>query len=488
MSAGPKEQPSGKLSSPKGGLWGGRFDRAPDELFYQFQRSFSFDRRLLPFELAVDRVWAGALVSAGILSVEEMRDTLTALDKIGERAANDSAWLDNSPAEDVHHFVETALVEYLGPLGYKLHTGRSRNELVATDFRMLVKEYAGETRAAVARLIASLVGQAANVFGIPMPGMTHMQHAQPILFSHFLLAHAEAFFRDAVRLEAAMVATDACPMGSGALAGCALDVDRGAIARELGFARPTANSLDAASDRDFALDYLYALALIATHLSRLSEDFVLFASQEFGFIVLPDEFSTGSSLMPQKKNPDAWELLRGKTGRITASLHTLLTTLKGLPSSYQRDLQEDKEPVFAAHDQTVAMLTVAAGAVAATRPNEACMRDAASDPALLATEAAHYLVRRGAPFRQAHEIVGQIVREGERTGGSFSTLPLETLQKFSILFAADFYDALKLDSALAGPDVEGGTAPDRVREAIATAKQRLVALVAKVDGKSETQT
>ena len=468
MSATPKEQP--------GKLWGGRFDRAPDELFYQFQRSFSFDRRLLPYELEVDRVWAGALESAGILSVEEMRDTLTALDKIAERASSEFAWLGGSPAEDVHHFVETALVEYLGPLGYKLHTGRSRNELVATDFRMFVREAAGEMRAAVARLISSLIGQAEKVLGIPMPGMTHMQHAQPILFSHFLLAHAEASFRDVVRLDAAVAMADACPMGSGALAGCALDVDRGAIARGLGFARPTANSLDAASDRDFALDYLYALAVIATHLSRLSEDFVLFASQEFGFIVLPDEFSTGSSLMPQKKNPDCWELLRGKTGRVTASLNTLLTTMKGLPSSYQRDLQEDKEPVFAAHDQTIAMLTVAAGAVAATRPNDARMREAASDPALLATEAAHYLVRRGAPFRQAHEIVGQIVREGERAGKSFSTLPIETLQKFSPLFAPDFYEALKLESALAGPDVDGGTAPARVRDAIVSAKERLAAL------------
>jgi argininosuccinate lyase len=469
VTAAPKEQPSGKL-------WGGRFDRAPDELFYQFQRSFSFDRRLLPYELAVDRVWAGALESAGILSVEEMRDTLTALNKIAERAANDYAWLGGSPAEDVHHFVETALVEYLGPVGYKLHTGRSRNELVATDFRMFVMESAGEMRVAVARLISALVGHAENVFGIPMPGMTHMQHAQPILFSHFLLAHAEAFFRDIVRLDAAEAMADACPMGSGALAGCALDVDRGAIARELDFARPTANSLDAASDRDFALDYLYALAVIATHLSRLAEDFVLFASQEFGFIVLPDEFSTGSSLMPQKKNPDAWELLRGKTGRVTASLHVLLTLLKGLPSSYQRDLQEDKEPVFAAHDQAIAMLTIAAGAVAATRPNEARMRAAASDPALLATEAAQYLVRRGAPFRQAHEIVGHIVREAEHAGKPFSTLPLETLQKFSSLFGPDFYDALKLESALAGPDVEGGTAPGRVRDAIAAAKKRLAAL------------
>ena len=469
MSAAPREQPSGKL-------WGGRFDRAPDKLFYEFQRSFAFDRRLLPYELAVDRVWAGALDSAGILTVEEMRDTLTALDKIAERAASDPTWLDASPAEDVHHFVETALVEYLGPLGFKLHTGRSRNELVATDFRMFVKEAAQETRAAVARLLAALVAQAENNLSVAMPGMTHMQHAQPILFSHFLLAHGEAFFRDTARLAAAAATADACPMGSGALAGCALDVDRGAIARELGFARPTANSLDAASDRDFALDYLYALAVIATHLSRLSEDFVLFASQEFGFLILPDEFSTGSSLMPQKKNPDAWELLRGKTGRVTASLYTLLTTLKGLTSSYHRDLQEDKEPVFAAHDQVVAMLTVAAGAVAATRPNVARMREAASDPALLATEAAHYLVRKGAPFRHAHEIVGQMVREGERLGKPFSALPLETLQKFTPLFAEDFYAALSLDSALAGPAVDGGTAPERVREAIDAAKQRLAAL------------
>jgi argininosuccinate lyase len=255
-----------------------------------------------------------------------------------------------------------------------------------------------------------------------------------------------------------------------------LDIDREAIARELSFVRPTANSLDAASDRDFALDHLYALSVIATHLSRLAEDFVVFASQEFGFLILPDEFSTGSSLMPQKKNPDAWELLRGKTGRITASLHMLLTTLKGLPSSYQRDLQEDKEPVFAAHDQVSAMLAVAAGAVAATRPNEARLREAASDPALLATEAAHYLVRRGATFRQAHEIVGQIVRQAERLGKPFSALPLETLRKFSPLFGADYFDALKLDAALAAPDVTGGTAPGRVREAIARAKERLAAL------------
>src|ERR1700730_18271351 len=457
-------------------LWGGRFERAPNAGFDAFQGSCAVDRRLLPYELAVDRAWAKALQGVGILNAEEVRQTLAALDRIAGRAQKDKAWLDTSDAEDVHHFVEKALVEQLGALGWKLHTGRSRNELVATDFRLFVKEAAAQIKMAVAELAAAFVTLAKSNLHLPMAGMTHMQHAQPILLSHFLLAHAEAFLRDIPRLESAASSADVCPMGSGALAGCSFAIDREAIAREVGFSRITANSLDAVSDRDFALDYLFALSGIATHLSRLSEDFVLFASQEFGYVILPDEFSTGSSLMPQKKNPDAWELLRGKTGRVTASLHTLLTTLKGLPSSYQRDLQEDKEPVFAAHDQVVAMLTVAAGAVAATRPNETRMREAASDPALLATEAAHYLVRKGAPFRHAHEIVGQIVREAERLGKSFSALPLETLRKYSSLFADDFYDALSLDAALAGPDVDGGTAPGRVREAIAAANERLAAL------------
>ena len=258
----------------------------------------------------------------------------------------------------------------------------------------------------------ALLDQAERNLGVAMPGMTHMQHGQPILFSHFLLAHLAAFDRDAARIAAAARAADECPMGSGALAGCAFAIDREALARELGFARPTANSLDAVSDRDFALEYLFAMAVLGTHLSRLAEDFVLFASQEFGFITLPDEYATGSSLMPQKKNPDSWELTRGKTGRLVGSLMSLLVTLKGLPTSYQRDLQEDKEPVFAAHDQALALVEVAAGAIAATRINRARMRDLASDPALLATDAADYLVRRGVPFRQAHEITGKVAARG----------------------------------------------------------------------------
>jgi len=454
-------------------LWGGRFDQPPDELFYEFQRSFRFDRRLLPYELAVDRAWARAIEKAGILTPPETQQTLVALDAIGERAASDPSWLDRSPAEDVHHFVELELVERLGPIGYKLHTARSRNELVATDFRMFVKDAAQETSRGLVAFIHALAGFAERAMGVPFAGMTHLQHAQPLLFSHFILAHAEAFFRDLERFGAARRMADSCPLGSGALGGCAFPVDRPALAKELGFSRISANSLDAVGDRDFALDYLYALAALATHISRLAEDFVLFASQEFGYLVLPDEYSTGSSLMPQKKNPDAWELLRGKTGRITAALASLLVTLKGLPSSYQRDLQEDKEALFAAHDQALAMIRIGAGAVAATRLNEARLSAAARDSALLATQAAHYLVRRGLPFRQAHEIIGRMVREAERTGESWTAMPLAKLKTFSPLFGSDLQSALTLDAALESCDVPGGTAPARVREALADCQARL---------------
>jgi argininosuccinate lyase len=458
-----------------GRMWSGRFDRGPDEIFDQFQRSFSFDRRLMPYEIAVDRAWAHAIEGAGILTSEEVRKILTALDAIASRAEREPAWLDQSAAEDVHHFVEMALIEQLGPLGAKLHTGRSRNELIATDFRLFVKDAAASLGRSIARLEKALLDQAEQNLGVPMPGMTHMQHGQPILFSHFLLAHLSAFDRDAARIATAARAADECPMGSGALAGCSFAIDREALARELSFARPTANSLDAVSDRDFALDYLFAIAVLGTHLSRLAEDFVLFASQEFGFITLPDEYATGSSLMPQKKNPDSWELTRGKTGRLIGSLMTLLVTLKGLPTSYQRDLQEDKEPLFAAHDQGIALVEVAAGAIAATRINQARMRELASDPALLATDAADYLVRRGVPFRQAHEVIGKVLREAERSGQLWTTLPLNQLREFSPAFGEDFHAALSVDASLAAHSVHGGTAPVAVRKAIRSWREKLAA-------------
>jgi argininosuccinate lyase len=443
-------------------LWGGRFEREPNAHFDAFQRSFAFDRRLLPYEIAVDRAWAKALEPIGIFTATEVKQTLAALDKISEHARTDPPWVDSfgAGAEDVHHFVEKALVEELGPLGWKLHTGRSRNELVATDFRLLVIDAAAEIRRGLSALLSTLLGQAKANITVPMAGMTHMQHAQPILLSHFILAHAEAFLRDVTRFERAAASADACPMGSGALAGNSFGIDRNAIARDLGFSRITANSLDAVSDRDFALDYLYALAGTATHLSRLAEDFIIFASQEFAYVILADEYSTGSSLMPQKKNPDSWELIRGKTGRITGALLGLLTTLKGLPTSYQRDLQEDKEALFAAHDQT-------------TKFSSERLTAAASNPVLLATEAADYLVHKGVPFRQAHDVVGKVLREAERQGKIWTDLPFEDLKKISPAFEANFSDGLNVAAALATKKVPGGTAPEAVRQAIADLEERL---------------
>jgi len=454
-------------------LWGGRFDKAPDELFDGFQNSFAFDCRLLPYEIAVDRAWAEALLRCGILSETEVHQTIGALDKIADRSERDPVWLADSGAEDVHHFVEKALVEELGPLGWKLHTGRSRNELVATDFRLFVMDAAREIRGALFVLIRAFITQANATLKVPMAGMTHMQHAQPILLAHFLAAHAQAFTRDISRLQAATASADACPMGSGALAGCAFAIDRSALAHDLGFSRITANSLDAVSDRDFALDYLFALSGIATHLSRLAEDFVLFASQEFSYAILPDEYSTGSSLMPQKKNPDSWELLRGKTGRITSALFSLFTTLKGLPSSYQRDLQEDKEALFAAHDQVNDMLAVAAGAIAKTKFREDRLCAAASNPALLATDAADYLVRRGVPFRQAHDLIGQVLREAEKQDKPWVQLPLAELRKIAPQFAEDFVTSLSVENAIAAKTVPGGTSEASVRTAVAQLEKDL---------------
>lgn len=456
-------------------LWGGRFEREPNAQFDAFQRSFAFDKRLLPYEIVVDRAWAKALEPVGIFTATEVKQTLAALDKIADRAKTDPSWVDSfgANAEDVHHFVEKALVDELGPLGWKLHTGRSRNELIATDFRLFVIDAASQVQRGLEALLNSFLLQAKANLSVPMAGMTHMQHAQPILLSHFLLAHAEAFTRDITRIHNAAASADACPMGSGALAGNSFAIDRHAIARELGFSRITTNSLDAVSDRDFALDYLFALVGIATHLSRLAEDFVIFASQEFSYVILPDEYSTGSSLMPQKKNPDAWELLRGKSGRITGALVGLLTTLKGLPASYQRDLQEDKEALFAAHDQIEDMVWIAMGALTATKFNADRLRAAASNPVLFATDAADYLVRKGVPFRQAHDLVGSVLREAERQGKPWTKLSLEDVQKISPVLQKDFLEGPSVEDVIANKIVPGGTAPESVRAAIADLEARL---------------
>jgi argininosuccinate lyase len=457
-------------------LWGGRFEKAPNVDFDAFQRSFSFDARLLTYQFAVDRAWARALRGAQILDEQELQQILGTLEELDERANSDPAWVDQFGAgvEDVHHFAEKAVVDALGPVGWKLYTGRSRNELVATEFRLFVADSAKQILTSLLELLRVFIAQANNSLHIPMAGMTHMQFAQPILLAHFLMAHAEAFYRDCQRIEGAIDGADFCPMGSGALAGCAFPIDRLAVAKDLGFSRITANSIDGVSDRDFALDYLFALSTIATHLSRLAEDFVIFASQPFSYVILPDEFSTGSSLMPQKKNPDAWELIRGKTGRVTSSLFTLFTVLKGLPSSYQRDLQEDKESLFLAHDQVASMLMVAAGTLEATKFREQRLRKAAEDPALLATEAADHLVRNGVPFREAHDLVGKLLREAETHGVPWTKLAASDARKISPLFNQDFFNnPPSLQSAIALKAVPGGTAVDSVKTAIAQFEQRL---------------
>jgi argininosuccinate lyase len=457
-------------------MWGGRFERDPDASFYEFERSWQFDRRLLPQEFALDRAWARAIAVAGILSPEEGQQIVAALDELERRAQSDAAWLNDSKAEDVHHFVESALIEKLGALGAKLHTGRSRNEMVATEFRMYVKEAARAMRGAIAKLARAFAEHAERNLGIPMPGTTHMQHAQPILLSHWLLAHAEALHRDAERVASAAARADSCPLGSGALAGCAFPLDRKALARDLGFSGITANSLDAVSDRDFALEYLFALATLSMHLSRLAEDMILFASPEFSFIKLPDEYSTGSSLMPQKKNPDAWELIRGKTGRIYGALLAVLVACKGLPSSYQRDLQEDKEALFSSHDQALAATQIAVAALAATQFREDRLCEAAQDPSLVATEVADYLVTFGVPFREAHEIVGKVLRAAEQDGKSIREMPLERLKEFSPVFERNLGTVLTVEAALARRAVVGGTAPGAVRAALASFKSRLAKL------------
>ena len=457
-------------------LWGGRFEIAPDADFDAFQRSFSFDSRFLLLQLNVDRAWARGLRGAEVLTEDEFRQILAALDEISQRVSSDPAWVERFGAEveDVHHFAEKAVVDRLGPVGWKLYTGRSRNELVATEFRMFVADSGKQTLIRLTRLLRVFIDQAKKCIRIPMAGMTHMQFAQPILLSHFLMAHAEAFLRDCQRVRDAISSADYCPMGSGALAGCAFPVDRASIARDLGFSRITANSLDAVSDRDFAVDYLFALSTIATHLSRLAEDFVLFASQPFSYVILSDQYSTGSSLMPQKKNPDSWELIRGKTGRVTSSLLTLLTVLKGLPSSYQRDLQEDKESLFLAHDQVQGMLMVAAGALGTTRFREDRLRQAAEDPALLATEAADYLVRAGTPFREAHDLVGKLLREAERKALPWTKLTAADARAISPLFDQEFFNhPPTVESAIAFKAVAGGTSENSVRSSIDQFEQRL---------------
>jgi argininosuccinate lyase len=448
-------------------MWGGRFEGEPDALFRAFNDSLPIDWRLVHEDIAGSIAWAWALAKAGVLSKAEATELESALRDLDAEAASMPGAPIESGAEDVHSWVETKLVEKLGVLGKKLHTGRSRNDQVATDLRLWTKAAIGARVAEIADLIAALAAIGEREIGTPFPAYTHLQPAQPVLFAHWCLAHAEALKRDAGRFTDSLQRTDACPLGSAALAGTAYDIDREALATSLGFAAPTANSLDAVGDRDFVIEALSAAATCAMHLSRLAEELIVYSSAEFGLVQLDDSVTSGSSIMPQKKNPDAMELVRAKCGSIVGAHTGLLMTLKGLPGAYNKDLQEDKAPLFAAMDTLSMCLKMSSLVVSTMKVNVDACRTAAMAGYSNATELADYLVSKGVAFRDAHEIVGGLVRQAMGEGKPLEDLTLGQLKAACALIEDDVFEALSLEAALARRDVVGGTAPSRVKAALA---------------------
>jgi argininosuccinate lyase len=458
-------------------MWSGRFRQPLDPEFERWQRSFGFDRRLLQYELAASGAHARALKTAGILSADELISILQGLEQIGKRAAAASpSFLDDTEAEDVHHFVEKQLVALIGEAGYKLHSGRSRNEQIATDLRLYIRAAIDQLRHELAELCSGITDRAEQFADAAMPAYTHLQRAEPVLVGHWLLAYVEMFLRDAARLADCRKRLNVCPLGSGAVAGATLPLDRAFMAATLGFDGPTANSIDATSDRDFALEFVNALSLLALHLSRWAEEMILFSSQEYGFIELPEGYSTGSSAMPQKKNPDLLELVRGKSGRVVGHAMGLIVTVKGLPLAYNKDLQETQEPLFGAADTLLQMLPLVTGWMKAVEFHVEKMTQAAQSGFVNAWAAATYLVQRGVPSRIAHEKIGKAVQLCLERNCELQDLPLGELKSLSPAFDQDFYESLKLAYVLAVHDVPGGTAPARVRQAISATRIKIDSL------------
>lgn len=462
-------------------LWGGRFAkgrkrRAEAQTFERFSRSLAFDRRLFFADVEGSRAWARELQRIGIYSAEEADRVVAALESLAEEARGNLAFFDGAEDEDVHTLVVRRLAERAGAdLADRLHTGRSRNEQVSLDLRIWLKNEIRSALGALDRLLDALLKQAARGSGLVLPGYTHLRRAQPILWAHYLLAYFEMLARDRHRLERCYQSADVMPLGSGALAGSSLPVDREALARELGFADVTANSLDTAADRDFVLEFLFAASCVFLHLSRLAEDWILYSSEEFGLLELAEEVSSGSSLMPQKKNPDSLELIRGKTGRALGHLVGLATVLKGLPLSYNRDLQEDKEAVFDTADQLRGALEMAAAAVATARPRPEAMKAAAAGGWSCATDLAEYLALHGVPFRRAHQTVGRIVRAGLSRGRPPERWSLRELRKFHAAFGPDVLPLLKNARGITRRELPGGTGPRAVAAALREARRRLAA-------------
>jgi argininosuccinate lyase len=457
-------------------MWSGRFRQALDPQFERWQRSFDFDRRLLSYELAASGAHARALKNAGVLSADELISILEGLQQIEEMAAAAKGFVEDGEAEDVHHFVEKQLVARIGDLGYKLHSGRSRNEQIATGLRLYVRAAIDELRKELAEVCTAFTDRAEQAGSAAMPAYTHLQHAEPVLVGHWLLAYVEMFLRDADRLADCRKRLNVCPLGSGAVAGATLPLDRAFMAAELEFAGPTANSIDATSDRDFVLEFVNALSLLGLHLSRWAEEMIIFSSQEFGFVKLPEAYSTGSSAMPQKKNPDLLELVRGKTGRVIGSATTLLVTLKGLPLAYNKDLQETQEPLFDAADTALGLLPLVSGWMKAVEFDHERMSEAAQSGFMNAWAAATYLVKHGVPSRLAHEQIGKAVKLCVEKQCELQDLTLDELRALNPVFNHDFHECLKLAAVLAIHDAAGGTSPARVRQGIATARKKIEAL------------
>ncbi len=452
-------------------LWGGRFDEAASPLLRQFNDSLPFDQRLWLEDIFGSMAYAEALARAGLLTTDEGDLLVAGLEQVAQE------WRDGTfqiaPGdEDIHTAVERRLGELIGPTAGKLHTGRSRNDQVATDLRWWLRNRVDEFDTLLAELIGVTATRAEAEIDVLMPGYTHLQPAQPIRWSHWLLSHAWAWQRDRERLADLRRRANRLPLGAGALAGNPFGVDRRALAANLGFDEPIANSIDAVRDRDYVVEFLSWAALLGVHLSQLAEDLILWSSREFGFVSVAEQFSTGSSIMPQKRNPDSLELLRGKSGRLTGNLVALLTVLKGMPAAYNKDLQEDKEPLFDSVDTLLVALPVATGVVQTLIINPQRMQAALGDE-LLATDLAEYLVRRGLPFRQSHELVGRAVKRAELLGVPLSRLPLAEYQAISPEFGEDVYGVFDFGQSVERRDVYGGTSRRAVLEQIGELRSAL---------------
>jgi argininosuccinate lyase len=460
-------------AGPASAIWGGRFAAGPAEIMKRINASIGFDQRLYAQDIAASKAHAAMLVRQGIVGEADGAAILHGLDRVLEEIES-GRFEFKTALEDIHMNVEARLAELIGDAAGRLHTARSRNDQVATEFRLWVRDAIDGLDAKLLELINELLDRAEENAGVTMPGYTHLQPAQPVTFGHHLMAYVEMFGRDRSRFADARKRLNESPLGAAALAGTSFPIDRQMTAKALGFDRPMANSMDAVSDRDFAVEFLMAGSLTAIHLSRLAEEIVLWASDGFRFVKLSDAFTTGSSIMPQKRNPDAAELVRGKAGRILGALVSLSVMLKGLPLTYGKDMQEDKEPVFEAADALSLMISAMAGMIYDMKPDVEAMRRAAEDGFITATDLADWLVREaGVPFREAHHVTGALVTLAERKGCGLADLSLADMQKIDARIGAGVFSVLAVEKSVDSRSSEGGTAPDNVRHAIAVARRNL---------------